>query len=269
MRGGGALPPVAQCFGGGRGGAERAEPPDSPCADGSARRPLRGRRRRRSRKRTQPDGASQRGARHGSPRSSERRGRGAGSPRGSGGSGVSAAAVMMNRFRKWLYKPKASCEESPLPGAAARGHRHPAGEVGTRFPAVPGGSRRAAAGRSAAGRRRVGRAEPRALARVPADAVGARQRERLRRRGARRSLRRGMTKQRGSRGAAPTRGSAARGGLGAPRSPRRGCGAGGGAQPRQGSAPGCAAGCAEPGPGEMFGRSCCAFNAVCVHLETS
>lgn len=51
----------------------------------------------------------------GSSRFPERRGRGTGSPvatRGDGGA-VAAAAVMMNRFRKWLYKPKVSCEQPP------------------------------------------------------------------------------------------------------------------------------------------------------------
>lgn len=65
-----------------------------------------------------------------------------------GGGGVAAAAVMMNRFRKWLYKPKVSCEE-PLPsgGSGAPGGRRcpPAPQLAspravTLAPAPPPGS---------------------------------------------------------------------------------------------------------------------------------
>lgn len=98
---------------------------------------------------------------------------------------MSAAAVMMNRFRKWLYKPKASCEESPLPGVTVT----PRVEVGTRFPADPGAQPRVAprpgapCGASGARGRSAG-AAPAARSAAPAAAR--------------------MTKQSGSRGAAPT-----------------------------------------------------------------
>lgn len=69
-----------------------------------------------------------------------------------GGGGVAAAAVMMNRFRKWLYKPKVSCEEEPpAPGdrrcpaaprlASPRGHPHPAAGKLRRDAGTPGWAR--------------------------------------------------------------------------------------------------------------------------------